>query len=148
MELVQQNEEIVIEDILELIRSEWPKEYGEISDQGLIDEMKKSQTKGKDVIKYLIEKGKTIGFYRYTLMEENEMEFAHILDISLLPECRGKGYGALLMQDIMKSCKEHGIEKILSRTFLSNFRSIAIHKKAGFVEAFRKGDSIVWEVHI
>ena len=147
MEIILEGGQIDFVKLLPLIRIEWPEEFGDPTDENIIAEMQKSYNKENDVIKYLLEDGKLIGWYRYTSMKEDDgSDLAHSLDIAVLPEYHGQGLGKLLMKDMILSSKEDGNIKLMSRTMESNVQSIRLHKSMGFREAFRKGTSVVWEI--
>ncbi len=52
------------------------------------------------------------------------------------------------MEDMIQDRRARGCLKLMSRTFVSNRRSIKLHRAAGFHEASRKGDPIVWELDL
>jgi len=54
-------------EIIDLINSEWPPEFGRMSDEEKIEHMKRDYDARTDTVKYLLDGGKIIGFYRYTL---------------------------------------------------------------------------------
>jgi ribosomal protein S18 acetylase RimI-like enzyme len=132
---------------LSLIRTEWPPELGNPSDDEIVAEMKKQYDKRRDRIRCWEEGGATIAWYRYTKWprDAESTDEIHLLDIAVDEEHRGKGLGTALLGDLLRICKEEGVRMIYSMTALSNPASIALHRKAGFAEKFRREDSIVWE---
>ena len=54
-------------EIIDLINTIWPEEFGEKSDEEKICEMEKSFDLTTDTVKYLYKEDKIIGFYRYSL---------------------------------------------------------------------------------
>lgn len=149
MEIVREDGIPDFSRLLSLIKIAWPVELGDHSDEVILSEMEKSYNKDTDVIKYLVENGERIGWYRYTRMKDDDGSFfAHTLDIGILPERQGMGLGRLLMNDMIDSSRKAGFKKLMSRTMESNAQSIGFHKATGFSEAFRKGTSIVWELSL
>ena len=135
-------------EIIDLIVAKWPVEFGEASDKEKIAEMDNHYNRETDTVKYLYEDSKIIGFYRYSLWprEIRETKQAHTLDISLLPHYQRKGYGTVMMKDMIEECRNNGVEKLLSRSFKTNEGSVRLHKKMGFLVHFETDDSIVWEL--
>jgi len=133
-------------EIIDLINTIWPEEFGEKSDEEKICEMEKSFDLTTDTVKYLYKEDKIIGFYRYSLWprEDIKPKSAHTFDIAILPSFQNNGLGKYLMNDLISDCKNKGIEKLLSRTFLTNKGSIFLHKSCGFKEQMKTEDSIVW----
>lgn len=133
-------------EIIDLINTIWPVEFGEKSDKEKICEMDKSFNLAADTVKYLYEEEKIIGFYRYSLWprEDKKTKSAHTFDIAILPSFQNNGLGKYLMNDLISDCRKKGIEKLLSRTYLTNKGSINLHKSCGFKEQMKTEDSIVW----
>ena len=150
MEIIEEKNEINFWNILDLIKVEWPKEWKILSDEDLIQEFIKSSDNKFDVNKYLFENNQIIGWYRYSTWprEESNKTIAHVFDIVINPEYQGKGLGKLLMEDLIKDCRERGYKKIMSRTIEGNIQSYKLHEKNGFKISFRKGIDIVWEINI
>jgi L-amino acid N-acyltransferase YncA len=150
MEIIEEKNEINFWKILDLIKVEWPKEWKILSDEDLIQEIIKSSDNKFDVNKYLYENNQIIGWYRYSTWprEESNKTIAHVFDIVINPEYQGKGLGKLLMEDLIKDCRERGYVKIMSRTIEGNIQSYKLHEKNGFKISFRKGIDIVWEINI
>jgi GNAT superfamily N-acetyltransferase len=150
--------------LIDLFRDEWPLELGAVTDIEKVEEMEKNYDPATDTIKYLIDGGRKIGWYRYTKWPRNATsggvardatpgdaaptDTAHTLDIGVLPECRGKGYGALLLKEMITDCSKRGFKKLMSRTVFGNTSSIRLHEACGFKESFRTGDSIIWEISL
>ncbi|MCJ7841383.1 ribosomal protein S18-alanine N-acetyltransferase [Lederbergia sp. NSJ-179] len=59
---------------------------------------------------------------------------AHITNIALLPEYRGKKLGETLMKKMMSYAKEAGAEKMTLEVRVSNIRARSLYKKLGFQE--------------
>ena len=135
-------------EILDLINAEWPVEFGEKSDREKIRHMQEHHNLETDTVKYLKDGEKVIGFYRYSRWprEDSQSRAAHLLDIAVLPSQQGRGLGRKLMNDLIWDCCEKKIEKLFSRTFKTNRRSIALHRFFGFTEHLTTDDSIVWQL--
>jgi len=149
MEIIEETGKINFSTIIDLIKEEWPKEWGILSDQEMIRELEKSSNTEFDVNKYLYEDGKIIGWYRYSAWprKENNKENAHALDIVINHKYQGKGLGKMLMEDLILDCKRRGFKKLMSRTIEGNSQSYKLHVRNGFKISFRKGTSIVWEIN-
>jgi L-amino acid N-acyltransferase YncA len=149
MDMVREGGKVDFAELLPLLRVEWPKEFGEQGDEAILEAMEKSHHGDSDVITCLVDGGRRIGWSRYARMrDEDGSVFAHVLDISILPERQGEGLGKLLMQDMIESARKDGYARLMSRSFESNPGSIALHRSMGFAEAFRTKDSIVWSIDL
>ncbi|NOY09399.1 MAG: GNAT family N-acetyltransferase [Spirochaetes bacterium] len=137
-------------EIIDLISVEWPPEFGKKTDGEKIKQMQDHYNIKTDTVKYLLDAGKVIGFYRYTLWpRENPMSHAaHILDIAILPTYQNRGLGTRLMKDLIQDCRRKRINRLLSRSFKSNRGSIRLHQSLGFTQHMSTEDSIVWELDI
>ena len=62
------------------------------------------------------------------------MDECHIGNIAILPEYRRKGIATLLLNELLKSTKEHGTNYLLLEVRKSNEPAIALYKKMGFKE--------------
>jgi L-amino acid N-acyltransferase YncA len=147
MELIEREGAFPFAEILELIKAEWPSQWKAATDAQMLAEMEGSSDARFDVNKLLLDGERIVGWYRYSRWprEESNLEDAHTLDIAISPGLQGRGYGSMLMSDMLGDCRGRGYRKLMSRTFLDNAASIALHRKSGFSEAFRTEDSIVWE---
>ena len=136
--------------IIDLINAEWPAEFGEKSDEEKISDMIESHDTEKDSVSFMYYDGQIIGFYRYTAWPRTarQTDTAHIYDIAVLPSMQKRGFGTLLMLNLISRCKDNGFRKLLSRSFKNNEASIGLHKSLGFLEGFETDDSIVWELNI
>ena len=137
-------------DIIDLLRAEWPPEFGASTTETIIAHYREHHNERTDTVKYLIEKGHIIGFYRYTLWPRDEpsANTAHTLDLAILPSHQKKGLGTLLMKDLIRDCGERGIIRLLSRSYKTNAASIGLHQSLGFSMHRETTDSIVWELNI
>lgn len=65
---------------------------------------------------------------------------AHLGDIAVAPEQRGKGLGKLLLQELIDEAKIRGAVHIVLEVRASNESAIALYESYGFVKvAIRKG---------
>ena len=150
MEIIEEKDKINFVSIIDLIKEEWPKEWGVESDENMIKEFEKSANNKYDINKFLYDNDKIIGWYRYSAWprEKENKENAHTLDIVIDPKYRGKGLGKMMMEDLISDCKKKGFKKLTSRTIEGNSQSYKLHEQTGFKIAFRKGKDIVWEIDI
>ena len=136
--------------IIELIKAEWPPEFGEKSEAEIISEMIESHDTERDRVTFLYEDNHPVGFYRYTSWPRSARltDTAHTYDISVLPGRQGQGLGKKLMNHMIENCRSCGFKKLLSRSFKTNAASIKLHQRTGFRNSFESDDSIVWEINI
>ncbi|MDC7226390.1 MAG: GNAT family N-acetyltransferase [Spirochaetales bacterium] len=136
--------------LIELIRAEWPEEFGEKTDNEMVEDMIKSHDPDKDRSFLLEDAGAVIGFCRCTAWPRSARltDTAHTYDIVILPDRQGEGLGTLLLNRMMKDCISQGFKRLLSRSFLTNEGSIRLHERCGFIESIRTEDSIVWEKYL
>jgi L-amino acid N-acyltransferase YncA len=148
MEIIDGTGSLDFHEILDLLKTEWPTEWGIVSDERLIEEFEESADREYDINKFLVSDGKKIGWYRYSTWprEKDNKDSAHTLDIVVSPGYQGLGYGEMLMRDLIDDCRKRGFQKLMSRTIEGNIKSYGLHEKTGFREAFRKGTDIVWEI--
>lgn len=134
-------------EIVDLIREQWPAEREEPSDAELIQRMADSHDAAADTMKLLRDAhGTDIAFLRYTTWPRDAVRTrtVHLLDIVVDRRLRRRGFGALLMEDMLTECRNKEVRWILSRTLTSNVASIALHERFGFEFDFETDDSIVW----
>lgn len=148
LEIVEQEGRMDFSSLMDLIRAIWPREWGSPTEAEMLAEYEKSHDPEYDIDKFAFLEHKRIGWYRYSRWprEKANHDTAHTLDIVVLPEYQGKGYGKALMRDMIEDCRNRGYKKLMSRTIVGNTQSIALHESTGFKEAFRKGSDIVWEL--
>ncbi len=86
--------------------------------------------------------GKMVG--STTLQRGNSVRTSHVGDfgITILKEYCGFKIGTLLMEEVIKWCKENGVEKIELEVFEENTPGIALYKKFGFIEEGRRNRNI------
>jgi len=148
--IVEAGGEVDFRGMLDFILAEWPPQFGDVPNERKVEEFEKSADAAYDVNKFLVADGARVGWYRYSRWPRDpaNLRDAHTLDIAVLQDRRGRGYGKLLMEDLIADCRRRGYKNLKSRTFFDNAVSIALHKSAGFREAFRTEDSIVWEIDL
>ncbi len=79
-----------------------------------------------------------------TLQRGSTKRTSHVADfgITILKEYSGVKIGTLLMEEVIKWCKENQVEKIELEVFEENTPAIALYKKFGFIEEGRKNKNI------
>lgn len=100
----------------------------------------------------LEEEGKIIGYCGAWLVVDE----AHITNIAILPEFRGRGLGEALLKKMIDKCREDHIERMTLEVRVSNTVAQSLYKKLGFQDgAIRKNyysdnqeDAIVMWVNI
>ena len=87
---------------------------------------------------YYLDSGKPVGFAG--LLAEEKLEgvacfgqTAELLDIGILPEFRGKGYGGELLKYIEEYCRDFGAYCMYTATYARSFDTIAFYGRHGFV---------------
>lgn len=64
---------------------------------------------------------------------------AHITNIAVHPEYRGRGFGSEILNDLIETAKNNGILSMTLEVRTSNYKAIALYDKFGFKEkAIRK----------
>lgn len=71
---------------------------------------------------------KPIGYYSYIHIFDE----AHILNIAILPEYQGNGYGRVLMEHLMLQTLSEGLENVTLEVRKGNGRAIGLYEKFGF----------------
>lgn len=83
----------------------------------------------------LEEEGQIVGYCGAWLV----IDEAHITNIAILPEFRGRGFGEALLRKMMEQCREKDIERMTLEVRVSNKVAQSLYKKLGFQEgAIRK----------
>jgi len=79
-----------------------------------------------------------------TLQRGSTKRTSHVVDfgITILREYSGLKIGTLLMEEVIKWCKENQVEKIELEVFEENTPAIELYKKFGFIEEGRKNKNI------
>ena len=88
------------------------------------------------------------GYYSQVLEHESEMigysvmsmgaGEAHILNVCIKSGLRGKGWGRLLLDDLMQQARVNEVEMILLEVRLSNISAINLYQAVGFNELGRR----------
>ncbi len=79
------------------------------------------------------EKGQVLGYaclFKYS--PKDGYRFATEHSVYIAREARGRGFGRLLLGDVLKQAESLGFEYILARIFSHNAASIRLHESAGF----------------
>ena len=94
------------------------------------------------------EGGMVVGAAWARVMED----FGHLyegvpsLAISLLPESRGKGMGAALLQRLLDALKQRGAAGVTLSVQRENRRAVGLYRKLGFTVAVEKEDEyLMWK---
>lgn len=135
-------------EILELLRVLMPDGKHHIDgDQSRLDSMAETYDEELDTVRVAREGDQIIGFTRFkpNPPDADTTVLAHLWDIAVDPDFRGRGIGRALMGDLFEQCRRNGYKRIWSRTYEDNGPSIGLHRSVGFSIVFTKGDSIVWE---
>jgi ribosomal-protein-alanine N-acetyltransferase len=59
---------------------------------------------------------------------------AHLLNLTLRSDFRGKGLGRFLMRRLEQTCKEMDISKIVLEVAETNYVALALYKNCGFIK--------------
>jgi ribosomal-protein-alanine N-acetyltransferase len=90
-------------------------------------------------------------YAHYVVLEEDEhivaycgmwviLDEAHITNIAVAPEARGKGYGEYLFRDMIERSKSRGARRMTLEVRVSNEVAKSLYKKLGFeARGLRKG---------
>lgn len=79
------------------------------------------------------EYGKILGGAGIAPLENAEATVCELQKMYFLPEARGKGYGAMLMQKCLITAKEFGYEKCYLETLPYMKAAVKLYEKTGFV---------------
>lgn len=72
--------------------------------------------------------GEIVGYYSlYRSFEEGDIN-----NIAVRSDLRGQGIGTLLMQDMLATCKQKGIDRLFLEVRASNAPAIALYEKFSF----------------
>ncbi|MBP2017076.1 ribosomal-protein-alanine N-acetyltransferase [Symbiobacterium terraclitae] len=69
-------------------------------------------------------------------------EQAHVTNIAVHPECRGRGFGERLLRELMRVARRKGVRQMTLEVRVSNAPAQGLYRKLGFVTApgaVRKG---------
>ncbi|MEA5004232.1 MAG: ribosomal protein S18-alanine N-acetyltransferase [Christensenella sp.] len=80
-------------------------------------------------------KGQIIGYGGMWIIFDE----AHITNVCILPEYRGKGYAYSLMRELIEVAKEHDADAMSLEVRVSNKAALRLYKKCGFtIHGIRK----------
>lgn len=71
----------------------------------------------------------------YSSLLNSTREEAHLARLAVLPARQGQGVGHVLLEDAIQWCRAHGVRALGLNTQLSNVRSQALYRAAGFRES-------------
>ena len=80
--------------------------------------------------------GQVVGFI--STWHDDEAGIGHIPNISLVPECRGKGIGRQLIEYALDQFREHGLTHAKIETLEQNAIGNHLYQDVGFVEVARQ----------
>ena len=78
----------------------------------------------------LREGGRLIGYMAFSTIEL-EME---VLNLGVHPDYRRKGYGDLLLREVMATCEKMGFENAFLDVRVNNKAAISLYEKHGFIK--------------
>lgn len=87
-------------------------------------------------LRFIALSGKTIAGWAALSPVSSRCVYAGVAEVSLYihENFKGKGYGTLLLQQLIAESEQQGIWTLQSGIFRENEASIALHKKSGFRE--------------
>ncbi len=87
---------------------------------------------GNDLAHYLVveEEGQLVGYGGFWIVVDE----AHVTNVALLPECRGRGLGTLLLEHMILSAKMLGAVSMTLEVRPSNTAARNLYSRRGFVE--------------
>lgn len=85
-----------------------------------------------DLAHYLVveEAGQLVGYAGFWLVVDE----AHVTNVALLPECRGRGLGTLLLEHMIAAAKMLGAVSMTLEVRPSNTAARSLYSRRGFVE--------------
>lgn len=101
----------------------------------LKDNMEKIK-KGKAVVKFIFYKNEFIGSGVINMRsEKTAKEHLGVFGISIAKKYRGKGYGSMLMDEVLNEAKKlKGLKIIYLEAFAENTTAVRMYEKKGFVK--------------
>ncbi len=121
----------VKELILSILTQEYPFDKSAYSDSDLYN-IGQAYNGKRDNFFVLEDSGKIIGTVG---VKEDSEEVALLRRLFVESECRGKGYGKLLMAEATKFCKGKGYKSLVFRTTNRMKQAITLCEKKGFKKA-------------
>jgi ribosomal-protein-alanine N-acetyltransferase len=86
--------------------------------------------------------GRVVGYTEW----ESHLPDGHLKRIAVAPDDQGRGIGALLLNDVLRTLWQHGIEEISLNTQVHNHRARRLYECFGFRPT---GDPVtVWRLHL
>ncbi len=106
--------------------------------------VKISESDSKGFTKVLYYENEIIGYIVAGEME-NKLKSKHraYFGIAVLNKYQGKGYGSLLMQDLLKVSKEKGFTQLELEVIYGNDKAYSLYKKYGFIEYGNRQNTMV-----
>jgi len=85
------------------------------------------------------ENGKILGFAATRVMDENAIELSGVI---VLESATGKGFGTILIREVISYARQVGVQKIIVKTEVLNQRAISFYRKMGFVEVGKATEDV------
>jgi ribosomal-protein-alanine N-acetyltransferase len=82
------------------------------------------------------------------LIASRKEKLAHIHRLAVRQEFRGKGYGKLMMEDLIRKAIELDLQGVSLKVDFSNKRAISFYEKIGFIVSERNGDNILMQMSV
>lgn len=73
-----------------------------------------------------------VGMFKFIPLKHRNLHIAYLGGLAIDPQHNGRGYGALMMQEIIDLGKSRGFLRIELSTAVSNTRAIHLYEKCGF----------------
>lgn len=68
----------------------------------------------------------------FMIVSQKENDRVHIHKFMVKKNWRGKGIGSLLLSELYKKCKQHGIKRMSLKVYRDNPRAINFYRRYGF----------------
>lgn len=75
---------------------------------------------------------KPVGMFKFINLKHRNAHIAYLGGVAIDPTQSGKGYGALMMQEIIELGKSKGLLRIELSTDVANHKAISLYEKCGF----------------
>jgi ribosomal protein S18 acetylase RimI-like enzyme len=110
----------------------WP---GESDDPNRIteDKIRRDCVENEHLSLNLIELGDRIVGYCDVMQAESEPEFSYVALLNVSPDCHGKSFGRMLLQQAVQDAIDAGQRMIDLGTWPSNMKAVPLYKKTGFL---------------
>ena len=87
----------------------------------------------QDQLLYVFETSqKPVGMFKFIPLKHRNTHIAYLGGVAIDPLQSGKGYGALMMQEIIDLGKTKGLLRIELSTAVANQKAISLYEKCGF----------------